>query len=241
MKSQIAKVLSALVLVTAAPHAQAQDSEMTNQTASYITMPAADEQTQAFAEFLAGAAPQIKETEPGAVLWFALQAQDTLAVFDVFFDEAARDAHFSGVVAGALKDNAEVLVDGGWDAGVVSNISNSVVLSVRAPTDLYRATTATYIKLEAAPGQSDALRALLTAAGPTVADTEPETLFWAALQIDGNNFAIFDVFADGSGRDAHFEGQVAGLLKEKSSELVAGGWNQGVVANVRNYDIIAMK
>lgn len=241
MKSQIAQMLSALALITTASTANAQVNEMVNYTASYIAMPAADGQTQAFAEFLAGAAPMVKETEPGTELWFALQAEDTLAIFDIFVDEAARNAHFSGAIAGALKENADTLVEGGWDAGVVANINNSDVLSVKAPVDLYTATTATYIKLEAAPGQSDNLRALLTAAGPIVAETEPKTLFWAALQVDRNSFAIFDIFADNSGREAHFAGQVAGLLKEKSSELVAGGWEDGVVANVNNFDILAIK
>jgi quinol monooxygenase YgiN len=175
------------------------------------------------------------------VLWFALQAEDTLAIFDIFADEDARDTHFSGAVAAALNQNADTLVDGGWQDGVVANINNSDVLSVKAPVDLDTATTATYIKLEAASGKGPELAALLTAAGPIVADTEPKTLFWAALQIDESNFAIFDIFADNSGREAHFAGQVAKLLNERASELVAGGWNDGVVANVRNFDILAAK
>lgn len=214
---------------------------MENHTASYIAMPAAEGQTGAFAEFLAGAAPIVRETEPGTVLWFALQADDTLAIFDIFADEDARDAHFSGAVAAALNQNADTLVNGGWEDGVVANINNSDVLSVKAPVDLYTATTATYIKLEAAPGKGPELAALLTAAGPIVADTEPKTLFWAALQIDESNFAIFDIFADKSGREAHFAGQVAGLLNEKALELVSGGWDDGVVANVHNFDILAIK
>ena len=74
-----------------------------------------------------------------------------------------------------------------------------------------------------------------------VAETEPKTLYWVALRLDENNFAIFDIFADETGREAHFAGQVAGLLKEQSSTLVAGGWEEGVVANVRNYKILAIK
>jgi quinol monooxygenase YgiN len=183
----------------------------------------------------------VRDTEPGTVLWFALQANDTLAIFDIFADEEARNAHFSGAVAAALNQNSDTLVDGGWDEGVVANINNSDVLSVKAPVDLTTATTATYIKLEAAPGKGRELAALLTAAGPIVADTEPMTLFWAALQIDENNFAIFDIFADDAGREAHFAGQVAGLLNERASELVSGGWDDGVVANVRNFDILAAK
>lgn len=239
MNTKILRSLAALALI--ATSATAQDNPMENHTASFIDMRAAEGQAEAFAEFLAGAAPIVGETEPGTVLWFALQAEDTLAIFDIFEDAEARNAHFSGAVAAALNDNADALVAGGWDDGIVANINNSDVLSVKAPVDLYSATTATYIELEAAPGKGSELAALLTAAGPIVADTEAQTLFWAALQIDENNFAIFDIFADNSGREAHFAGQVAGLLNERASELVAGGWDQGVVANVHNFDILAIK
>lgn len=213
-----------------------------NHTASYIEMTAASGQTEHLAQFLTGAAPLVKETEPGTVLWFALQGPEKqLAIFDIFVDEEARNAHFAGVVAGALNENADRLVEGGWDDGVVANINNSSVLSAKAPVDLYTATTASYIKLTAAPGQGDALAALLTAAGPIVAETEPKTLYWVALRLDENSFAIFDIFADNTGREAHFAGQVANLLKEKSSVLVEGGWDEGVVANVNNSAILAIK
>lgn len=239
MTTKIVSMLSALTLITST--AIGQENAMKSHTASFIDMPAAAGHTEAFAEFLTGAAPLVKQTEPGTVLWFALQADDTLAIFDIFVDETARNAHFSGAVAGALNQNAETLVEGGWDAGVVANINNSDVLSVKAPVDLYSARTASYIRLEAVPGQSENLAALLTAAGPIVAETEPKTLFWAGLRIDENNFAIFDIFSDNSGREAHFAGQVAGLLKEQAAVLVAGGWDEGVVANVSNFDILAIK
>ncbi len=242
MKTQVLQMLTALSLISTTVTASAMENIMKDYTASYIEMPAAAGQAEAFAEFLTSAAPLVKETEPGTELWFALQGpEDTLAIFDIFVDETARNAHFSGVVAGALNENADTLVAGGWDVGVIANISNSTVLSAKAPVDLYAATTATYIKLEAAPGQSEQLATMLTAAGDIVAETEPGTLFWVALQIDKNNFAIYDIFADNSGRQAHFTGKVAGLLKEQSSVIVAGGWEDGVVANVKNFDILAIK
>ncbi len=237
MKTQILNTLGAIALIATASTSHAQENVLDN----YTAMLAAEGQTGAFAEFLAGAAPIVKETEPGTELWFALQDSDTLAIFDIFVDEEARNAHFSGAVAGALNENADALVAGGWDTGVVANINNSNALSAKAPVDLYSATTATYIAIEAAPGKADELAALLTAAGPIVAETEPKTLFWVALQIDENNFAIYDIFADNSGREAHFAGQVAGLLNAQASDLVKGGWDDGVVANVRNYDILAIK
>lgn len=240
MKTTLMTVLGALTMATTI--AFASQSQSAPQTASYIEMKAAENQTDAFAQFLTGAAPLVKSTEPGTKLWFALKGRDnTLAIFDIFDDEAARSAHFSGAVAGALNENADKLVKGGWDDGVVANINNSVLLSEKAPADLYSATTATYIKLKAAPGKADALAELLSAAGAIVAETEPKTLYWAALRIDNENFAIYDIFADDSGRADHFAGKVAGMLKEASSELVEGGWNDGVVANVNNFDILAIK
>lgn len=235
-------LLSALssTLVITTP-ATAREQAMTDQTASYIEMTAAADQSENLSSFLAGAAPLVKNTEPGTRLWFALRDNNKLAIFDIFADAAARDVHFSGAVAEALKDNASTLVEGGWNDGVVAKISNSSVLSEKVPVALHTATTATYIKLKAAPGKGRALGQLLTAAGPIVSDTEPKTLYWVALQLDENNFAIFDVFADNSGRDEHFAGQVATLLKQESSELVSGGWDEGVVANVNNYDIQAIK
>ncbi|MFP3802246.1 hypothetical protein SB764_39145, partial [Paraburkholderia sp. SIMBA_027] len=78
MNTQILPICAALALITTS--ATAQDNPMENHTASYIAMPAAEGQTEAFAEFLAGAAPIVADTEPGTVLWFALQADDTLAI-----------------------------------------------------------------------------------------------------------------------------------------------------------------
>lgn len=242
MNASILKALGILGLSALTMSASAQESVHMNHTASFIEMTAAAGRTDDLAQFMTEAAPLVKETEPGTVLWFALQQPDNqLAIFDVFADADAREAHFSGVVAGALHDNADRLVSGGWNDGVVANINNSSVLSAKAPVDLYTATTATYIKLTAASGQGDNLAALLTAAGPIVAETEPKTLYWAALRLDENNFAIFDIFADNSGREAHFSGQAANLLQEKSSVLVEGGWDEGVVANVNNFAILAIR
>lgn len=223
------------------PTTYAQESNIMTNKASYIEIIAAEQQTENLATFLKGAAPLVKETEPETELWFALQSEDSFAIFDVFTNENARNAHFSGKVASALKQNSGQLVQGGWENGVVANIHNSTVLSEKAPVDIYSATTATYIKLKAAPGKADYLAGLLTAAGSIVADTEPKTLYWVALRLDANNFAIFDIFANNSGREAHFAGKVANLLKDKSSILVEGGWNEGVVNNVNNYKILAMK
>lgn len=238
-----ATLLSGAISVMPATTAVMQENTVNPQQASYIPMSAANDKADDFAQFLSDAAPLVRKTEPGTLLWFALHASpgNDFAIFDTFRDEDARDAHFTGAVAEALNANAASLVAGGWENGVVANINNGDVLSAIHPVNAEAATTATYISLQAAPGQEDALAALLTQAGSVVAETEPATLYWVSLRLDHQRFAIFDIFADDAGREAHFAGKVAGLLKEKSSTLVESGWENGVVANVRNYRILAMK
>ena len=58
------------------------------------------------AEFLRSALP-IVNAEPGTTFWFALRfGPSDFGIFDVFPDEAARDAHLSGKVAAALMAKA---------------------------------------------------------------------------------------------------------------------------------------
>lgn len=240
MKTTLATLLGAATIAGATAHAQ--EAVIAGQLASFIPMPATEGQADAFASYLADeAARVVREDEPGTTYWFGLRDGDTIAIFDVFTDAAAQQAHFEGGVAGAINANASEWVEGGWDAGVIPNVNNATILSARQPVDMDAATTATHIALRAAPGQADALAELLTAGGAIIEETEPCTLFWVALQYDEENFGIFDVFADEDGRSAHFAGQVAALLNENAATLVDGGWDDGVVANVQNFDVVGMK
>ena len=63
MKSIILHTISALALISATTSANAQENVMNDHTASFIEMPAASGPPDAFAEFLAGAAPLVAETE----------------------------------------------------------------------------------------------------------------------------------------------------------------------------------
>src|SRR6202020_958648 len=60
--------------------------------------------------FLRGAL-SIGEEEPDTVEWFAIKmGPSTFGVFDVFKDEAGRQAHLNGRVAAALMANAGTLL-----------------------------------------------------------------------------------------------------------------------------------
>ena len=61
------------------------------------------------AEFLTGARAIVMD-EPGTTAWFAIRfGPSSYGVYDVFPDEAARDAHLAGGVGQALGPNTGVL------------------------------------------------------------------------------------------------------------------------------------
>jgi quinol monooxygenase YgiN len=62
------------------------------------------------ASFLAGALP-LAEQEEATTAWFATRlGPSTFGIFDVFPDEAGRDAHLSGPIATALMGKADELL-----------------------------------------------------------------------------------------------------------------------------------
>ena len=210
--------------------------------ATLIQLTAKHDQAKNLAAFLKEGAKLVKQYEPNTKLWFALQKNDnTFAIFDVFPDNEARIEHFAGKVANLLKDNANELIEGDWENGVLNNINNFKVLSSRLATNLYEATVATFIKINAAPGQSKNLANFLTAGAEIIRKTEPKTQFWAALQLDDETYGIFEIFTDESARTEHFSEQVATLFKEQASTLVQDGWNNGILPNLHNYKILAIR
>lgn len=104
-------------------------------------------------------------------------------------------------------------------------------------------TKATMIPMTAVPHKGSDLRSFLKTGRDLVARNEPDTPYWYALEREGSpgQFAIFDLFPHQAGRDAHFNGDVASALAQRAPELVDGGWNDGVVANVQHYQTIAHK
>lgn len=61
--------------------------------------------------FLRGGLPLVQE-EPATVTWFAIRlGPSTFGIFDVFPDEAGRQAHLTGKVAAALMEKAPELFE----------------------------------------------------------------------------------------------------------------------------------
>lgn len=215
--------------------------QQTAHTGTFTPIQALPGKENTVAELLKGAAEMVRKTEPLTLQWLALREDEShFAICDFFEDDKGRDTHFAGQVAAALKQASEKTIAGGWDGGVVAKVENSKVLACAVTADeTLKAKLAVRIDLVALPGKEAALAELLTGAADIILANEPRTLLWYAIQVDASNFAIFDVFPDAEAKAAHFVGQVAALLKHNAEELVIGGWDEGVVANIRNYAVLS--
>jgi len=126
----IANVTNGKVLSAKVPYDVAKSGAKRPTQASYILLTAKAGQDQALQQLLTGAAQIIRQTEPNTLLWTALQlGPNSFAIFDTFTDSSARESHFSGKVAAALKSQANALVEGGWEKGVLDNIHNFEIIA----------------------------------------------------------------------------------------------------------------
>jgi quinol monooxygenase YgiN len=91
-----------------------------------------------------------------------------------------------------------------------------------APTggDDMSVTVALYVRLEAKEDKVGELADFLKSAQP-LAEDEPDTTAWFAIQMGPALFGIFDAFPDDSGRQAHLNGPIAAALMEKADELLS--------------------
>jgi quinol monooxygenase YgiN len=75
--------------------------------ATTIARPGREAELEAF---LASAQP-LAEQEPGTIAWFAIKIDDrTYGIFDVFEDEAGRQAHLNGPIAAGLMAKSDELL-----------------------------------------------------------------------------------------------------------------------------------
>ncbi|WP_295795384.1 antibiotic biosynthesis monooxygenase [Mucilaginibacter sp.] len=75
-------------------------------------------------------------------------------------------------------------------------------------------------RVEAKPGKETQVLEFLKSALPLAQD-EPQTVRWYALQLGPSTFGIFDTFETEEGRDVHLNGQIAAALMANASELLA--------------------
>lgn len=75
-------------------------------------------------------------------------------------------------------------------------------------------------RLEARPGKEQEVSEFIKSA-LALAQNEPETVRWYALQLGSSTFGIFDTFGSEAGRQAHLQGPIAQALMAKADELLA--------------------
>jgi quinol monooxygenase YgiN len=90
------------------------------------------------------------------------------------------------------------------------------------------------VPLEAKPGREEDVARFLEG-GRSVVEEEPETTAWFAVRLSNSQFAIFDVFPNDSGRQAHLSGRVAEALMAQADELLVGP------PDIKQTDVIASK
>ena len=77
---------------------------------------------------------------------------------------------------------------------------------------------ALFARLEAKPGKEKEVADFLHQ-GLALANQEASTLSWFALRVGPTTFAIFDTFADETGRQRHLNGPIAQALMAKAAAL----------------------
>ena len=77
-----------------------------------------------------------------------------------------------------------------------------------------------FVRLEAKPGKEEEVAAFLMQ-GLQLANQEKTTPLWFALRLGPSTFAVFDAFADESGRQAHINGPIAKALMASAPDLFA--------------------
>lgn len=88
--------------------------------------------------------------------------------------------------------------------------------------------------LTAKPGKEKDLADLLRGA-VALAREEAFTVTWYAVQSGPQQFAIFDTFADDTGRTSHLNGRIAAALLGRADELLA------TPPDIRKVDVLATK
>jgi quinol monooxygenase YgiN len=75
-------------------------------------------------------------------------------------------------------------------------------------------------RVEAKPGKEKEVLEFLKSA-LSLAEGEPDTVRWYALQIGPSSFGIFDTFGTEEARQAHLAGPIAAALMANASTLLA--------------------
>jgi quinol monooxygenase YgiN len=181
-------------------------------------------------KFLLSALPLVQQ-EAGTTAWFAIRfGRSEYGIFDVFPNDAARDAHLAGPVAKALKDRSDALFA---KQPLIQRLS---VLADKLPAGTVSepVTKALLLTFRAKAGHEQQVEQFLRDARPFV-EQEPRTSAWFAIHLDNGDYGIFDVFPDNSARFSHLIGHVPRELAKHPLSLL------GSMPDLTMIDVLAAK
>jgi len=93
---------------------------------------------------------------------------------------------------------------------------------------------ALFVRLEAKPGQEEAVANFLASALP-LANAESGTTAWFALKFGPSTYGVFDAFQNEAGRQAHLAGAIAAALLANAAELLSEA------PNIEQVELLAAK
>jgi quinol monooxygenase YgiN len=166
-------------------------------------------------EFLRSALPLV-ENEPDTTAWFAVRfGRGAYGIFDVFPDDAARDAHLAGPIAAALQQRVGELFD------AAPRIQKLEVLADKLPVvSATPDTKGLLITFKAKAGHEREIEEFIRYAQDVVND-EHLTTAWFAVRMESGEYGIFDVFPDNDGRFLHLLGQAPRELAKHAFTLLS--------------------
>jgi quinol monooxygenase YgiN len=166
-------------------------------------------------QFLRSALPLV-QAEAGTKAWFAVRfGRGEYGIFDVFPDDAARDAHLNGPVAQALKQRGNELFAKPPEIHKLDVLADKLPAASNGAHD----TKGLLLTFKAKSGHEMEVEQFLRSAQPLVMD-EPKTTAWFAIHTDDGEYGIFDVFPDNGGRFAHLAGHVPRELAKRALTLL---------------------
>ena len=157
--------------------------------------------------------------EPATTAWFAVRfGRLDYGIFDVFPDEAGRQAHLDGAVAAKLLGPGRQLLARDPRIERVSLLAHKLPQGTREGLEVTRGLLLTF---KAKQGHEPQVERFLRDARGLV-EAEPGTTAWFALHLDGGEYGIFDVFPDNSARLSHLGGAVPRELAKHALSLLGG-------------------
>jgi hypothetical protein len=171
------------------------------------------------------------QAEAETTAWFAIRfGRSAYGIFDVFPDDAGREAHLTGAIAHALRDAGDTVFP---DAPLIQKLD---VLADKLPATSSGEplTKALLLTFKAKAGHESQLEQFLRDAQALV-EQEPRTVAWFAIRLDDGHFGIFDVFPDNGGRFAHLTGHVPRELAKNSLSLL------GSLPDIDMLDVVGVK